>query len=86
MSFPPAKAERMLLHWGWPRRTVAIRRRHARRQGQPEWVDEPGSDASGIDLSRATALVKALSHLETLRYVQYERRHPALHGIDSGRD
>jgi len=71
MSFPLAKAERILLHWGWPRRTVAIRRRAPTAKGQPEWVDEPGSDARGIDLSRATALVSALSHLETIRYAQY---------------
>ena len=71
MSFPLAKAERILLRWGWPRRTVAIRRRTETAKGQPEWVSEPGSDAGGIDLSRATALVTALSHLETSRYAQY---------------
>ena len=33
MSFPLARAERILLRWGWPRRTVAIRRRTPAGQG-----------------------------------------------------
>ena len=37
-----------------------------------EWVDEPGTDAAGIDMSAATALVKALAHLETVQYAQYD--------------
>ena len=72
MSFPLARAERILLRWSWPRRTVAIRRRMPPPKGQPEWVGEPGSDVNGIDLSRMPALVTALSHLETGRYAQYD--------------
>ena len=81
MSFPLAKAERIILRWGWPKRTVAIRHRTPTAKGQPEWVDEPGSDAKGVDLSGASALVQALSHLETIRYVQYSGDIPPLTGL-----
>ncbi len=72
MSFPLAKAERIVMNWGWPKRTVAIRHRVPSPKGQLEWVDEPGADAAGIDISGAGALVKALSHMETIRYLQYD--------------
>jgi hypothetical protein len=81
MTFPPALAERVVLHWGWPKRTVAIRHRAASPAGQLEWVDEPGFDAKGIDVSGIGPLVKALSHLETLRYLQYEGAIPAHTGL-----
>ncbi|MFI5454701.1 MAG: DUF4340 domain-containing protein [Isosphaerales bacterium] len=81
MSFPLAKAERILLHWGWPKRTVAIRHRTPSAKGQPEWVDEPGTDARGIDLSSASALAQALSHLETIRFAQYGGDIPPLTGL-----
>ena len=48
-------------------------------KGQPEWVDEPGSDARGIDLRRVSALVKALSQLETIRFAQYDGEIPPVH-------
>ena len=72
MSFPPAKAERLVLTWSRPDRTVAFKHRPPAAKGQLEWVDEPGTDASGIDLSAAGALAKALSHLEAVRYAQYD--------------
>jgi len=81
LSFPAAKAQRLVLHWGWPKRTVAFRHRSPPPKGQPEWVDEPGSDAAGIDQSRTSALVKALSQLETLRFVQYDGEIPAFTGL-----
>jgi hypothetical protein len=81
MAFPLAKVERLVLRWGWPRRTLALRRRAPATKVQPEWVDEPGSDARGIDLSGVGALVKALSHLETIRYVQYGGDIPPFTGL-----
>ena len=72
MSFPLAKAERLVLTWSRPNRTVAFKHRQPTTKGQLEWVDEPGTDAGGIDLSAASALAKALSHLETVRYAQYD--------------
>jgi len=81
MSFPLARAERIILRWGWPKRTIAIRHRTPIAKGQPEWVDEPGSDAKGVDLSGAGALVQALSHLETIRYAQYSGDIPPLTGL-----
>jgi hypothetical protein len=70
-SFPEARAERVLLRW--PHRTVALKRRSpAPAKGQSPWVDEPGFDAGGIDLSRASALVSAMANLETIRFFQYE--------------
>jgi len=81
MSFPLAKAERIILRWGWPKRVIAIRRRTPTAKGQPEWVDEPGSDAKGVDLSGASAIVQALSHLETIRYAQYSGDIPPLTGL-----
>jgi hypothetical protein len=81
MSFPPAKAQRVVLSWGWPKRTVAIRHRVPSPKGQLEWVDEPNFDARGIDVSSIAALVRALSHLETLRYLQYDGEIPAHTGL-----
>ena len=72
MSFPLAKAERIVLTWSRPNRTVAFKHRQPTAKGQLEWIDEPGSDSGGIDLSAAGPLVKALAHLETTRYSQYE--------------
>ena len=48
---------------------------------QLEWINEPGSDATGIDLSAANALGKALSHLETVRFTQYDGEIPAYTGL-----
>src|SRR5262249_8848997 len=38
MTFPLAKAEQVVLTWGWPKRTVAIRHRTPAAKGQAEWV------------------------------------------------
>ncbi len=81
MSFPFDKAKRVLLHWTWPKRTVAVYRRTPAAKGQPEWVETPGTDARGIDLSAVAALVKALSRLETVRYAQYEGEIPIVTGL-----
>jgi len=81
LTFPLARAERVVLSWGWPSRDVVIRHRTPSPKGQPEWVDEPGTDAKGIDLSGIPALVKALSHLETIHYVQYDGEIPAYTGL-----
>ena len=72
LSFPPAKAERMVLTWSRPARTVAFKHRQPTAKGQLEWVEETSTDARGIDLSAANALADAVSHLETVRYVQYD--------------
>jgi len=81
-SFPITKAERMIFRW--PNRTVALRRR-LESQDRFEWVDEPGSDAAGLDLSRAGAIVTALSRLETGRFYQYEGGIPASTGLSRPR-
>jgi Domain of unknown function (DUF4340) len=81
MSFPAARAERMMLIWGWPPRTVAFKHRTQVAKGQAEWVDEPGFDATGIDQSRVTPLVKALSNLEAVRFAQYDGEIPPYTGL-----
>ena len=81
LSFPLAQAERIILSWGWPRRDVVIRHRTPTAKGQLDWVDEAGTDAKGIDLSGVVPLVKALSHLETIHYVQYDGEIPAYTGL-----
>jgi hypothetical protein len=79
MSFPPARARRVVLSfWG---RTVALRYRTPEKRGQIEWVPEPGSDIEGIDLSRIGSLVQTLSQLQTLRFIQYEGAIPADTGL-----
>jgi len=77
-SFPITGAERMILRW--PNRTVALRRR-AESKDRLAWVDEPGSDTAGLDLSRADAIVTALSRLETNRFFQYGGAIPASTGL-----
>ncbi len=85
MSFPLASAERVVLNWGWPKRKVALRHRSPVTPPEPEWVAEADSDAAGIDLSTATALVKALSRLDAMRYYQYEGEIPVATGLNRPR-
>jgi hypothetical protein len=77
-SFPITSAERMILRW--PNRTVVLHRR-SESTDRLAWIDEPGSDTAGLDLSRADAVATALSRLETLRFFQYEGSIPASTGI-----
>ena len=79
MSFPASRAERVVLRW--PNRMLAIRRRAQLSKGQPEWVDEPNSDARGIDLSSTGALVNGMADLQTTRFTQYEGQIPSYTGL-----
>ena len=81
MSFPPASAEQLILTWSRPRRIVSLVHRQPTAKGQLEWVDQPGFDANGIDLSAANALGKVLAHLETVRFTQYDGEIPAYTGL-----
>ncbi len=79
MSFPANRAERLVLRW--PNRMLAMRRRAQPSKGQPEWVDEPNSDARGIDLSSTGAIVKGMADLQTARFTQYEGQIPSYTGL-----
>jgi hypothetical protein len=81
LSFPAAKAKRMVLRWGWPKRTVGFRHRSPSAKGELEWVNEPGSDARGLDQSRAGPVIKAMTQLQTERFVQYDGALPAFTGL-----
>lgn len=72
MSFPAAQARRLVLSWTWPARAAAFRHREQNPRGQPDWVDEPNTDAAGIDQSRIGPLVQAIARLEAIRFVQYD--------------
>jgi Domain of unknown function (DUF4340) len=72
LSFPAARAQRIVLNWDWPARTAAFKRREQTARGHADWVDEPGTNAAGLDQSRIGALVDAISQLEAIRFVQYE--------------
>lgn len=82
MSFPAAKAARVLLHFAG--RSLALRKRPQPKTPN-EWVDEPGQDASGLDLSRVSSVVSALGKLETLRYLQYDGPIPIATGLSRPR-
>jgi len=79
MSFPANRAERVVLRW--PNRSLAIRRRPQPPKGQPEWVDEPNSDARGVDFSLTGALVNGMAQLQTSRFTQYEGPIPSYTGL-----
>ncbi len=81
MSFPPATATRLVLTWARPKRSITLLHRPTTAKGQVEWIEEPGSDAKGIDLSSANALAAALSHLETIRFAQYDGEIQAYTGL-----
>jgi Domain of unknown function (DUF4340) len=72
LTFSAARAQRVVLNWGWPPRTAVFKYRTQNAKGQPDWVDEPGTDAAGLDQSRLATLVKAMSQLEAYRFVQYD--------------
>jgi Domain of unknown function (DUF4340) len=79
LSFPAARAQRIVLRW--PTRTVSLRRRPIEKRGQVEWGSEPGSDVDGIDLSRISSLVGTMSQLQTTRFLQYEGELPYAVGL-----
>lgn len=81
MSFPPASALELVLSWSRPKRTISLLHRQPTAKEPLEWVDQPGSDSRGIDLSAASALAKALSHLETVRFTQYNGEIAAFTGL-----
>ncbi len=85
MSFPLASAERLVLNWGWPKRTVVLTHRAPATPQQSDWVAEPDADVAGIDLSLTPALVKAMSHLESIRYFQYDGEIPVATGLNRPR-
>jgi hypothetical protein len=74
LTFPPSRAQRILLRW--PNRTVALRRRLPTARGQVEWVPETEPEADGIDLSRISDLVRMMSQLRTTRFLQYDGELP----------
>lgn len=78
MSFPADRAARVVLHFAG--RTLGLRKRPQPKTPN-EWVDEPGQDASGMDLSRVSSIVAALGKLETLRFMQYEGPIPLATGL-----
>src|SRR5262249_22778856 len=78
LKFPAAKAERVVFRW--PTRTLAL----TRNQGlgnRVAWRAEPGYDPTGFDVSRVDAIVKALSELKTLRFLQYRGPLPSDSGL-----
>jgi hypothetical protein len=77
-TFPAGTAERVILRWH--NRAVALRR-HVPSPGRSTWVEEPGSDTAGLDLSRTEAIVIAMSRLETNRFLQYDGPIPASTGL-----
>ncbi len=79
MSFPPAGARRIVLHFFG--RTVELRHRPPQARGQVEWVPESGSDVNGIDLSRVGSLLQTLSQLQTRKFIQYDGELPADTGL-----
>ncbi len=81
MSFPPASVRRLLLDWNRPKRAVVLLHRQPTAKGQLDWVPEPASGAAGLDISAVSALGKALSHLETVRYLQYGGEIPTFTGL-----
>ena len=83
MSFPLARAERMVLTWSRPNRTVAFRHREPTTKGQVEWVGEPGSDSGGIDLSALTALGEGAFAPGGRPVLAIRRRDPAVHRTGS---
>ena len=72
LNFSEERAQRLVLNWGWPARSVAFKRHMVATKGQPDWIDEPGSDASGLDQSRIGTVVKAMSALQAIKFVQYD--------------
>jgi hypothetical protein len=81
LSFPLEKAVRLVLTWARPKHSITLKRHPVTAKGELEWIDEPGSDSRGIDLSSVNALATALSHLETVRFSQYEGEIPAYTGL-----
>jgi Domain of unknown function (DUF4340) len=64
-----------------PERTLAFSHNPRPGGGPANWRPEPGTDASGIDLSRFDDLVKQLAQLRTSRFLQYQGPIPAATGL-----
>ncbi len=82
MSFPASRAARVVLRFAG--RSLALRKRPQPKTAN-DWVDEPGQDVGGLDLSRVNAIVSALGKLETLRYFQYDGPIPIATGLSRPR-
>ncbi|MGC8638330.1 MAG: DUF4340 domain-containing protein [Isosphaeraceae bacterium] len=83
VSLPPDSIRRLVFRV--PGRTLAFVRA-AHPTGSPaDWSPEPGTDASGVDLSRFHDLVVHLSQLRTTRYFQYDGPFPVSAGLDRPR-
>jgi hypothetical protein len=83
LSFPIEKVKRLTLRW--PNRTLRFARHPRASGGAADWKAEPGSDASGFDVSRLNALAVSLARLTTSRFAQYAGILPARAGLDRPR-
>ncbi len=79
MSFSVEAVRRVVFRT--PVRTLAFQRSLLPRGGPADWIADAGTDASGIDLSRFSDLVKQLSQLRTTGFAQYKGPIPASTGL-----
>ena len=75
LDFPAERVSRLVLRW--PGRSIALER----GPSPTSWQPGPGADLSGFDLARANPLIQELSHLNALRFAQYEGPFPAGSGL-----
>lgn len=83
LAFRPEAARRLVLRS--ETRTLAFRRRPQPGSGPTAWVPEPGTPTQGVDLSRFDSLVRALSELRAIRFIQYVGPFPPGAGLGSPR-
>jgi Domain of unknown function (DUF4340) len=79
LSFPSDSIRRLVLRV--PGRTLTLFRNPQPGGGPADWKPEPGTDTSGIDLSRFSDLVKQLAELRTSKFLQYNGPIPAATGL-----
>jgi hypothetical protein len=79
LGFDPLKVDGLTLRW--PDRTLALARKPNPAGGDPEWVEQKGSDSAAVPSSQINSLVGALAGLAAVRFTQYAGPIPADTGL-----
>jgi hypothetical protein len=82
-SVAPESVQRLVFRL--PDRALGFRRRPVPTGKPNDWSAEPGTDMSGIDLSRFNGLVQQLGELQTPRFYQYKGPIPEETGLSQPR-
>jgi hypothetical protein len=83
LTFPESQANKLDLRW--PAKRVALVKEERPFVTLADWKPAPGSDPAPVDNQKINELIKALSSLNTPRFVQYSGTFPSEYGLGEPR-